>query len=297
MHIVRFRTPRGAVRLGVREPNGHLDALGAPEITLADLLRLPEDELRQLTSSPQRESLPDDVSVALLAPIDRATEVWAAGVTYRRSEQARMEESQTPDIYSRVYAADRPELFFKASPRRVAGPDEPVAIRSDSAWDVPGAGAGNRRQCRRPDRRVHHRQRRQLPQHRGRESAVSATGESLCRLLRARTRRGAGLGSSRSVSTRDPHAHPAQRPDRLAGRDEHQRAEAPTRRAGELSLPRGRLPGRRRRLHRHGAGAGQSLHTGGRRRGRDRDRPAGHTSQSGGGGQGAPGAAWPAARA
>jgi 2-dehydro-3-deoxy-D-arabinonate dehydratase len=137
MQIVRFRTLQGAVRLGVREPNGHLDALRAADITLADLLRLSEDELRQLPSSTQRESLPDDAPVALLAPIDRATEVWAAGVTYRRSEQARMEESQTPDIYSKVYAADRPELFFKASPRRVAGPDEPIAIRSDSAWDVP----------------------------------------------------------------------------------------------------------------------------------------------------------------
>jgi 2-dehydro-3-deoxy-D-arabinonate dehydratase len=137
MHIVRFRTLQGAVRVGVRAPSGHVDALDPPDGRLADLLRLSEGELRELLSSARREPLPDDAPVALLAPVDRETEVWAAGVTYRRSEQARMEESQTPDIYSRVYAADRPELFFKASPRRVAGPDEPIVVRSDSAWDVP----------------------------------------------------------------------------------------------------------------------------------------------------------------
>jgi len=48
-----------------------------------------------------------------------------------------MEESETPDIYANVYAAKRPELFFKATPRRVAGPDAPIVVRSDSTWDVP----------------------------------------------------------------------------------------------------------------------------------------------------------------
>ena len=73
----------------------------------------------------------------LLAPIDGETEVWAAGVTYKRSEEARVEESATPDIYTRVYRAERPELFFKANQRRVSGPDQPVVVRSDSTWDVP----------------------------------------------------------------------------------------------------------------------------------------------------------------
>jgi 2-dehydro-3-deoxy-D-arabinonate dehydratase len=72
-----------------------------------------------------------------LAPIDGETEVWAAGVTYKRSEEARVEESATPDIYTRVYRAERPELFFKANPRRVAGPGQPVVVRADSTWDVP----------------------------------------------------------------------------------------------------------------------------------------------------------------
>ena len=58
-------------------------------------------------------------------------------MTYRRSEEARVEESGTPDIYTKVYTAERPELFFKANARRVAGPEETVVVRADSTWDVP----------------------------------------------------------------------------------------------------------------------------------------------------------------
>ena len=65
-------------------------------------------------------------------------EVWAAGVTYERSRAARMAESeQSADIYDRVYAAERPELFFKSAAWRVSGPGEPVSVRSDSSIDVP----------------------------------------------------------------------------------------------------------------------------------------------------------------
>lgn len=66
-----------------------------------------------------------------------AEEVWAAGVTYRISEEARKAESGNPDVYQQVYGNDRPELFFKASPSRTVGPDEDIGIRSDSTWDVP----------------------------------------------------------------------------------------------------------------------------------------------------------------
>ncbi|HEY3064137.1 MAG TPA: fumarylacetoacetate hydrolase family protein [Chloroflexota bacterium] len=100
---------------------------------IADLLRLPADAFRVAVEA----SGPERQAVALGAPIDGETEVWAAGVTYRRSEEARVEESGTPDIYTKVYTAERPELFFKATPRRVSGPDEPVVVRSDSTWDVP----------------------------------------------------------------------------------------------------------------------------------------------------------------
>lgn len=75
-------------------------------------------------------------SVPLAAPIDEQ-EVWAAGVTYLRSRNARMEESSQSDVYDRVYDADRPEIFLKATPNRVVGPGGAVAIRSDSGWDVP----------------------------------------------------------------------------------------------------------------------------------------------------------------
>ncbi|HMB74579.1 MAG TPA: fumarylacetoacetate hydrolase family protein [Gammaproteobacteria bacterium] len=75
----------------------------------------------------------------LLAPISRQ-EVWAAGVTYMRSKAARMEEAKDTgggDFYDRVYDAERPELFFKATPQRVVGPGAEVRIRSDSNWNVP----------------------------------------------------------------------------------------------------------------------------------------------------------------
>jgi 2-dehydro-3-deoxy-D-arabinonate dehydratase len=75
--------------------------------------------------------------VRLLPPIDGDTEVWAAGVTYRRSRDARIEEAALGDPYDRVYVASRPELFFKALAWRVSGPGELVAIRSDSTLDVP----------------------------------------------------------------------------------------------------------------------------------------------------------------
>ena len=64
-------------------------------------------------------------------------EVWAAGVTYRTSEMERRRESDTPDIYSKVYTAERPELFLKATPERCVGPFESVGIRADSSWSVP----------------------------------------------------------------------------------------------------------------------------------------------------------------
>src|SRR5438045_3947425 len=81
----------------------------------------------------------DPANAALQAPIG-AQEVWAAGVTYYRSRDARMEESKAAgggDFYDRVYGAARPELFFNATPHRVAGPNARVAMRDDSTWSVP----------------------------------------------------------------------------------------------------------------------------------------------------------------
>ncbi|POG54021.1 fumarylacetoacetate hydrolase family protein [Haloferax marisrubri] len=69
-------------------------------------------------------------------PVD-AEEVWAAGVTYQISEQAREEESSMPDMYLDVYDADRPEIFFKATPSRTVEPGDAIGVREDSEWDVP----------------------------------------------------------------------------------------------------------------------------------------------------------------
>ncbi len=73
---------------------------------------------------------------SLLPPID-APEVWAFGVTYMDSMRERQAESGTPDVYAKVYNADRPEAFFKATGERVQPPFAEVGIRADSGWDVP----------------------------------------------------------------------------------------------------------------------------------------------------------------
>ena len=74
---------------------------------------------------------------ALLPPIEPAQEVWASGVTYLRSRDARKAESATGDIYQKVYEAGRPELFFKATGWRVVGPGDAIRVRADSRWNVP----------------------------------------------------------------------------------------------------------------------------------------------------------------
>jgi 2-dehydro-3-deoxy-D-arabinonate dehydratase len=82
---------------------------------------------------------PPHAADELLAPIG-TQEIWAAGVTYYRSRDARMEEAHDAggsDFYARVYDAPRPELFFKANAHRVVGPGGPVRIRRDAAWSVP----------------------------------------------------------------------------------------------------------------------------------------------------------------
>ena len=79
----------------------------------------------------------DPKLVTVLAPIDEQ-EVWAAGVTYKRSQVARMEESKAgASHYDKVYTAPRPEIFFKATASRVSGPGQPLRVRADSKWSVP----------------------------------------------------------------------------------------------------------------------------------------------------------------
>ncbi|WP_084704452.1 fumarylacetoacetate hydrolase family protein [Phaeacidiphilus oryzae] len=104
--------------------------------SLGDLLALPRGEFHaRVDSAPAVDGAP--AGGPLLAPVDPETEIWAAGVTYETSRSARMEESGEPDIYDKVYSAERPELFFKSTGRRASGPGGPVGIRADSAWNVP----------------------------------------------------------------------------------------------------------------------------------------------------------------
>jgi 2-dehydro-3-deoxy-D-arabinonate dehydratase len=115
-----------------------LDMQALPGIaTLADVLH---------SSSPLRtaksiidSSLPSEPpgNQTFLAPVDRQ-EIWAAGVTYKRSKIAREEESKgAAQFYDKVYTAARPELFLKATPERVVGHGQPIRVRADSKWNVP----------------------------------------------------------------------------------------------------------------------------------------------------------------
>ncbi|MGD9714815.1 MAG: fumarylacetoacetate hydrolase family protein, partial [Thermomicrobiales bacterium] len=130
-------SPRNQGKLGLIVGDRVIDSAtaGGPE-RLANALELSAADLR---SSLDAISGADGVSldsVELMAPVDWQ-EIWAAGVTYLRSRDARMEESQEKSVYDRVYDADRPELFLKANVFRTSGPGQPVGIRGDSSWDVP----------------------------------------------------------------------------------------------------------------------------------------------------------------
>jgi 2-dehydro-3-deoxy-D-arabinonate dehydratase len=104
-------------------------------LRLDELLSRPLTAIRDRLASPAALELdPDEVD--LLAPIE-SQEVWAAGVTYRRSREARMEEAAQKDVYALVYRSERPELFFKSAGWRVVAPGGEAGIRSDSNWDVP----------------------------------------------------------------------------------------------------------------------------------------------------------------
>ncbi len=105
-----------------------------PEFALDRLLELPAADVRDFLEG---LSLGEAAEDPLRAPVEPAHEVWASGVTYQISREARMFESREAEIYAKVYDAERPELFFKAVGWRVAGHGEPVRVRRDSHWNVP----------------------------------------------------------------------------------------------------------------------------------------------------------------
>jgi 2-dehydro-3-deoxy-D-arabinonate dehydratase len=110
-------------------------ALHPLDSAFADLLHAGRERLHQAVDR-ALQRVPLDEPAELLAPVD-AQEVWASGVTYRRSATARVEESSIGDVYELVYTAQRPELFLKAPAARVPAPGAPLRIRADSTWDVP----------------------------------------------------------------------------------------------------------------------------------------------------------------
>jgi 2-dehydro-3-deoxy-D-arabinonate dehydratase len=129
MQLCKVRANSGEERVGVL--TGERVRLLTPGVNLSAILH---------GRDPMPEKGGDVVplsGVTLLAPLD-AQEVWAAGVTYKRSQEARERESVgAARFYDMVYSAARPELFFKAPAYRVAGPGERVHIRRDSRWNVP----------------------------------------------------------------------------------------------------------------------------------------------------------------
>ena len=100
--------------------------------TLTEAMHLTLAELKSAVSKTSGA-----ITGELVAPISPEIELWGAGVTYLRSRDARKEESGVPDVYQRVYEADRPELFFKSNAVRARGTGAPVGIRYDSAASVP----------------------------------------------------------------------------------------------------------------------------------------------------------------
>lgn len=151
MRICRFATEDGAVHLGVIDGR-HVHDLTASGLahfaSWTDLLRasattplaalLTEVALGNLPiyAYSELDRTPSPGTAHLLAPVDRQ-EVWAAGVTYAWSREARMRETRTKDVYVRVYDAQRPELFFKALGEKVVGPNDWIGLRHDSRWNVP----------------------------------------------------------------------------------------------------------------------------------------------------------------
>jgi 2-dehydro-3-deoxy-D-arabinonate dehydratase len=136
MEIVRYADPGDkTIHTGVLA-DGQVTPLPVPD--LADLWSRPRAEIRSITTEARAPERPVD-DLLLLPPIDGATELWAAGVTYARSRDARKEESVLAAAYGLVYEATRPEIFFKSVAWRVVTDFEPVGIRRDSPLNVPEA--------------------------------------------------------------------------------------------------------------------------------------------------------------
>ncbi|MBP2322290.1 2-dehydro-3-deoxy-D-arabinonate dehydratase [Kibdelosporangium banguiense] len=129
--LIRYQDRTGKVHIGLTEGENIKPLPGE----IAGVLRTRVEDMPSVLDRSGPEIPASDVR--LLPPIDGRMEVWAAGVTYSRSRDARVEETTERTVYDRIYEAERPELFFKAPAWRVVTDGEPIAVREDSAINVP----------------------------------------------------------------------------------------------------------------------------------------------------------------
>jgi 2-dehydro-3-deoxy-D-arabinonate dehydratase len=126
-------TESGAYDLSSVKPDlASFDAL----VRTAEIVDRPPDDIVTPLLEDAAELSMENVRTNCTLPVD-VDEVWAAGVTYQISEEARKEESKMAQMYIDVYDAERPELFFKAEGDRTVGPDDAIGVRADSNWNVP----------------------------------------------------------------------------------------------------------------------------------------------------------------
>jgi len=137
MKICRFKTDNSEPRVGLVQDDHSILDLTPAGITQMIFLLEDEDPVGKLAHLAGGKLPRVTGKVQFCAPVERQ-EVWAAGVTYLRSKTARMEESDfSATAYDKVYAADRPEIFFKSLPEKVVAHGDAVGIRQDSKWNVP----------------------------------------------------------------------------------------------------------------------------------------------------------------
>jgi 2-dehydro-3-deoxy-D-arabinonate dehydratase len=134
-HIIRYADAGGRPAIGTIDDHQRVRSL--PVTSLSELLALPLTEIRAVVGTVAGADPRIGSPHRTLAPVDGLTEVWASGVTYRRSRQARMEESGDADVYARVYDAVRPELFFKSVAWRAVGDGDAIGVRADSPSNTP----------------------------------------------------------------------------------------------------------------------------------------------------------------
>jgi 2-dehydro-3-deoxy-D-arabinonate dehydratase len=131
--LFRIRDADGGIRLAAGDVEASASSLIPPSFSIDEILAADGPSIEDALAA---VSDPVPAGVESLAPVE-SQEIWAAGVTYLRSRDARIEESVEPSPYDRVYEAERPELFFKSPGMRAVGTGDHIGVRADSDWNVP----------------------------------------------------------------------------------------------------------------------------------------------------------------